>query len=356
MPTRWLMVGSVTSLLVLTGGVWVAMRSSVPTGPVAHVETSPPAAESDLAHAPADVQACISAIIGAESMGRLTSGERAANEGEQQAIESCFRQVNAGETVEASTSPTPSRSPSTTAQDTSKEVPMSKQIAPSSQSTSSGDTPTSSPAPSPTAETKPDIFAEVWSKNGYDGASYEYKVNCGPNYATLETCFLWDLTRVAVTAPEGWHYALKKDFNRNSYSGEVTRRWVLYGPAGGGLPVAGTYTFRYYNGDTEVYSHTVQYTPSVVEAPTGIVWERTGNTMIIRWQAPAGISSSMWYKPGIDPPGNDRSIINKIVAWDQTSVTLENPPLNAGETIEINVAVFFPGGYAYPAPLVATWE
>lgn len=83
-----------------------------------------------------------------------------------------------------------------------------------------------------------------------------------------------------------------------------------------------------------------------------VLW---GDDLTIAWQAPAGINSSMWYKPSVDPPGNDRQIISKVLAWDQTSAVLADVPVSAGEVVEINVAVFFPGGYAYPAPLTVTW-
>lgn len=200
-----------------------------------------------------------------------------------------------------------------------------------------------------------DIFPEVWTKNGWDGASYEFKVNCGSKYEKLEECFLWDLTNVTVTTPEKITYELNKDFNINSYSGEVTRRWVLYGPGGGGLPKAGRYRFAYIRGATAVHYQDVTYSPEVVDPPGNVRFERSGNDLTISWDPPAGINRTMWYKPSIDPPGNDRQIISKTVGWDRTSAVLENPPVNAGEKIEVNVAVFFRGGYAYPASTTVIW-
>src|SRR3989344_6158141 len=67
-----------------------------------------------------------------------------------------------------------------------------------------------------------DIYPEVWSMNGHDGQGYEYKVNCGPDYVELETCFLWNLTSIIVVHPNGTKFELNKDFNVNNYSGEIT--------------------------------------------------------------------------------------------------------------------------------------
>src|SRR3989344_3988085 len=74
------------------------------------------------------------------------------------------------------------------------------------------------------------FFPEVWSQHSPYGQSYEFKVNCFGDYQILNECFLWDLDSVKVISPNGTVYFLNKDFNINNYSGEVTRRWVLYGP------------------------------------------------------------------------------------------------------------------------------
>ncbi|MEK9658417.1 MAG: hypothetical protein VW450_00510 [Chloroflexota bacterium] len=95
----------------------------------------------------------------------------------------------------------------------------------------------------------PDAWPEVWSSNGFDEATYEFKSNCFDEYEALEACPLWEGTRVAVQTLGGQVHEQEKDFNVIVYSGEVTRRWVLYGPAGAGLPTPGVHTFRYYQGD-----------------------------------------------------------------------------------------------------------
>jgi hypothetical protein len=198
-----------------------------------------------------------------------------------------------------------------------------------------------------------DLHPEVWTKNGYDGPSYEYKVNCGPNYATLNECFLFDLTRVAVNAPDGTVYELEKDFNIQGYSGEVTRRWVLYGPADGGLPAAGSYTFRYYRGDELAYAQSVNYQPEVIGYPTNITWRRQGSDLLVEWTPPTGMRQGMFHKVILFPEG--QSIISQRLDWDATSARLTNIPLPAGTRAEMNVASYFDGGYAYPENIVIIW-
>ena len=95
---------------------------------------------------------------------------------------------------------------------------------------------------------QPDTYPEVWSSNGYDGQTYEFKVNCFGEFDALETCFLFDLARVVVVDTEDTEFELNKDFNINAFSGEFTRRWILYGPPAQGLPLPGDYRFQYYQG------------------------------------------------------------------------------------------------------------
>ena len=57
----------------------------------------------------------------------------------------------------------------------------------------------------------------------------------------------------------------------NVHSGEVTRRWVLYGPVGAGLMPAGDYQFLYYEGEELVLTQIVSYIPQTVGYPMDIV-------------------------------------------------------------------------------------
>ena len=125
------------------------------------------------------------------------------------------------------------------------------------------------------SESHVDIYPEVWSQNSPAGASYEFKVNCGQDYDQLETCFLWDLDSIKVIDPTGKEFSLEKDFNVNSYSGEVTRRWVLYGPQKSKLPQSGKYFFYYYKGSDVFLTQEVYYTPEIADFPKNVEWNRT---------------------------------------------------------------------------------
>ena len=117
------------------------------------------------------------------------------------------------------------------------------------------------------------VWPNVWTVNAFDGESYEFKTNCtNVDSQELETCFLWTITAVVVEAPDGRRFELDKDFNINSYSGEVTRRFVLYGPSDGGLPGVGEYRFLYYEGEELVLTQVVDYIPETVGYPTNFSW------------------------------------------------------------------------------------
>lgn len=207
---------------------------------------------------------------------------------------------------------------------------------------------------------QPVIYPVVWSKNGFDGESYEYKVNCSTNnYAVLKTCFLWRLTAVRVETPGGRIFDLEKDFNIQSYSGEVTRRWVLYGPAGAGFPASGNYTFRYYTGDTLEYEQVVAYTLRTVGFPTNVIWRREGNDLVVEWTPPSDGAPGMVGKVILFPDGGE--IISQVYDWGTRSARLPDISLSDGTTGEVNVMIAFSddalggGGYAYSENVPLVW-
>jgi len=197
------------------------------------------------------------------------------------------------------------------------------------------------------------VFPEVWSKNGYDGASYEFKTNCFGEYSKLEECFLWNISKVIVKSPDNKIFTLEKDFNINSYSGEITRRWVLYGPANGGLPINGKYKFDYYKNQEIILTQYVDYQPSKINYPTNIKWQRKANDLIVNWTPPQNMQEGMWYKVIIFR--KNKPIISKQFDWNNTSAILPNIPLDKNEEVEINVAVYFREGYAYPENIKLKW-
>ncbi|MEK6949108.1 MAG: hypothetical protein AABX34_02730 [Nanoarchaeota archaeon] len=203
---------------------------------------------------------------------------------------------------------------------------------------------------------KKKIHSEVWSQNSPQGESYEFKVNCFGDYPKLEDCFLYNLSMVAVVAPDGKKYQLNKDFNINSYSGEVTRRWVLYGPEGGNLPISGNYTFEFAEDGKVILADTIEYIQNKISFPTGIMWERKGNDLYVEWVPPAGVEDSMWYKViAWNLPGTPQIFISKVFSWDAQSALLENVTFTEMGNYSLNVAIFFKEGYAYSNYTLLTW-
>ena len=205
----------------------------------------------------------------------------------------------------------------------------------------------------PAGRSNDPVFPEVWAINAFDGQSYEFKTNCVGEFVELETCFLWDLSAVVVEDPAGRRHNLEKDFNIQAFSGEVTRRWVLYGPVGAGLPAAGDYGFLYYQQSDLVLTQVVSYTPQVVDYPTGIQWRRNGNDLVAQWTPPAGAAPGMNYKVLMFPDGG--AVISGIFEWNARSARLMNVPLADGATGTINVAIYFSGGFAPSEYVPFTW-
>ncbi|GEM_PF-1980201 len=199
---------------------------------------------------------------------------------------------------------------------------------------------------------KDNVYPEVWSDNNPSGQTYEFKTNCVGNYPKLEDCFLWNITRVEVTGPDG-KWQLKKDFNINNYSDEITRRWVLYGPAGAGLAKSGEYNFTYYQGNEEKLIQPVKYTPEILDYPTNVKWRREKNDLIVSWAPPKGMKPGYWYKVIVTQA--NKPLISLSFEWDATEGRLKNLPLQEGEKAEVNVAAFFLGGYSSPKSQTMQW-
>jgi hypothetical protein len=138
----------------------------------------------------------------------------------------------------------------------------------------------------------PDMYEEVWSQTSPIGTSFEYKVNCAGDPETLEPCYLSDLSAVRVLTPDDASFELEKDFNINDYSGEVTRRWVLYGPQDGSPPASGEYTFEYLKAGEVVRPETIDYTQSQIAYPTNVEWQRKGDDIAVTWTPPVGVANT----------------------------------------------------------------
>jgi len=201
------------------------------------------------------------------------------------------------------------------------------------------------------------ITPEVWSGNSpQNGETYEFKVNCWGEYHKLEDCFLYDLDAVRIVGPDNKIYDLNKDFNVNSYSGEVTRRWVLYGEPNSKLPESGRYAFEFIKDNKTILTRTVDYVQSEISYPTNVSWKRMGNDLYVEWIPPEGVQKGMWYKVIIwNQPDTENLFISDTFDWDARSALMKNVPLLDGGNYSLNVAIFFSNGYAYSEYKIVTW-
>jgi hypothetical protein len=156
-----------------------------------------------------------------------------------------------------------------------------------------------------------------------------------------------------VLSPDGAGSELKKDFNVNAYSGEVTRRWVLYGAPGKGLPVPGEYRFLYYLGSELFLEQKVQYALDVVDFPRDVSWRRDGNALVAIWTPPHGVKAGMWYKVLLFPERGE--LISQVFDWRVNVARLPEIPLRDGDHAQLNVAIYFHGGYAYSERIPIVW-
>jgi hypothetical protein len=196
---------------------------------------------------------------------------------------------------------------------------------------------------------------QVWSFNNPEGQSWEYKVNCDSNFSTLDTCFLWDMDQVNVTTPNGQKISLQKDFEFNSYSNETTRRWVLYGPDGGGLPISGTYIFNYIKNGRVVFTQNYHYTQAVVPYPTNVVIKQIGDDLHVSWQPPEGVTPDMWYKV-IIYAATSQFTTSLIFPANSNDIVLPSPPLKAGVKYNATVVLYNDTfGYARSEFIPFTW-
>ncbi len=216
------------------------------------------------------------------------------------------------------------------------------------------------PDPEPASVDNPqglDVWPQVWSQSSPQGSSYEYKVNCNGNPSTLEPCYLSDLDFVRVIAPDGSVTDLERDFNINDFSGEVTRRWVIYGPSEhGALPEAGEYVYRYLRDGSVVGTQTVHYAPSQISYPTNVEWARTGGDISVSWTPPPEVADGMWYKAIIwNESGTPELFISQEFDWDIATAVMRDVPLVEGGEYSLNVAVYYNEGYAYSEYIPVIW-
>ncbi|MEK6894541.1 MAG: hypothetical protein AABX10_03690 [Nanoarchaeota archaeon] len=200
------------------------------------------------------------------------------------------------------------------------------------------------------------VFSEVWSQNSPYGQSYEFKVNCFGDYTKLETCFLWDVDFVHVISPNFTIYNLEKDFNINNYSGEVTRRWVLYGDYNSSLLAKGNYTFEFIVNGSILVKDAVSYEPSMIGYPTNVRWERRANNLYVSWTPPEGVWEDNFYKVIIwEEYGTPDTFISDRFNGTAVDAVLPNVSFIEGGNYSVNVAVYFKNGYAFSEYIKFQW-
>ncbi len=203
------------------------------------------------------------------------------------------------------------------------------------------------------------VYPEVWSQFSPYGASYEFKVNdaqLGPK-AELESGFLSKIDRVVVTDTRDIEYELERDFNINDYSGEVTRRFVLYGPEEAELPETGKYRFDFIKDGEIVLTKYVDYTQNNLGFPTNVSWERMGSDIFVQWTPPPNVDKKNWYKVLIwNTDDTPQAFVSLRFDGDASSGLLENVPLVENGEYQLNVAVFSGVGYAYSHYYYFRWD
>lgn len=202
------------------------------------------------------------------------------------------------------------------------------------------------------------IFPEVWSQHSPYGSSYEFKVNNNLILDDeLESGFLSTIDRVIVIDPQGKEHELERDYNINEYSGEVTRRFVLYGPPDGGLPESGKYRFDFIKKGETVLTKNVDYKQSTLGYPTDVNWERRGNDILVKWRPPFDVGKENWYKVLIwSLDGVFETPVSLIFDWDVAEGLLEDVPFTENSTYQLNVAIFSGAGFAYSEHHYFIWD
>lgn len=203
------------------------------------------------------------------------------------------------------------------------------------------------------------VYPQVWSQYSPYGSGYEFKVNdaqLGPDQ-TLESGWLSEIDRVVVTDTKGIEYELDRDYNINEYSGEVTRRFVLYGPEDSHLPETGKYRFDFIKDNEIVLMKYVDYVQSNLGYPTDVSWERRGEDIYVTWTPPPNVDKDNWYKVLIwNTDGTPDAFVSLVFEGTSSNGLLEKVPFIEGGEYQINVAVFSNDGYAYSHYQYFVWD
>jgi len=189
------------------------------------------------------------------------------------------------------------------------------------------------------------IVAQVWSKNGPDGASYEFKVNDFGQHAHVEDGFLYGLSAVSVRTPGGDLVALAQEFpDPAGDPGVANPRWVIYGPPGAGFPITGRYAFAFWRDGAEVRRLHVDYRARHIGYVTDVAAELDGDILTVRWTPPAGdVARIGSYKVLVHVAHSATLLISEALAggaWSGVDIADAATRIGAHDLISVTVAAY----------------
>lgn len=200
------------------------------------------------------------------------------------------------------------------------------------------------------------IVAQVWSKNGFDGASYEYKINDFETHPHPSDGLLYGLDAVEVHEPDGGVVPLVQEFSGPVGDGAANPRWVIYGPAGVGFPESGRYTFVLLEDGDEVRRTHVEYVAGHIGFPTGVVATLDGDVLTVAWLPPAAAAATVaFYKVLVYVAYSPTLVVSEVVeggASSQLIVEDATARLDGGQEYEVKVAAYGDEAFAYGAPFL----
>jgi hypothetical protein len=201
------------------------------------------------------------------------------------------------------------------------------------------------------------IVPEVWSKNGPDGASYEFKVNDFEQHVLVEDGFLYGLSAVRVRTPDGAEIALAQEFpDPAGDPGVVNPRWVIYGPPGAGFPATGRYTFVFWRDGAEVRRMPVDYRASHLGFATDVAAELDGDVLRVTWTPPAGDTARIdSYKVLVYAAYSSTLLISERLtggAWSSANIADATQRIGAHDLISLNVAAYGDASFSYSEDLI----
>lgn len=201
------------------------------------------------------------------------------------------------------------------------------------------------------------IVPQVWSKNGPDGASYEYKVNDFEPHARAEDGFLYGLSAATVRTPGGDEVALTQEFpDPAGDPGVVNPRWVVYGPPGAGFPATGRYAFVFWRDGAEVRRMHVDYVARHIGFATDVAADLDGGVLRVSWTPPAAdVARIASYKVLVFVAHSSTLLIS--VALDGGATASVDIPdaaarIGAHDLLVVNVAAYGDDAFSYSEDVV----